>query len=226
VSDAQPPLAAGDSSPVRFWEAMMAAGPAVAAIAPPLAVWLAGGFDDFQWVDRQVTPAQTFGILGAMCFPLAAFFFAQGRFDQALARVSRTWPTTPGVIGSCEKRERWTRFGTVYRLSVSYSFRVGGIGYEGDTVEFGPAWVPDEALNRRVGAEIRSRHRGDGAFRPGGAGAGRARNRRGYGVPGHAQGVAPAGGPTRRHDPDGGGAAVSVSRAVPRERGIVASACD
>jgi hypothetical protein len=146
VSAVQPPLAAGDANPVRFWGTMMVVGPAVAAIAPPLAVWLLGGFDDFEWVGRQVTPAQSFAILGAMCFPFAAFRLALGLFNRALARVSRTWPTAAGKVGSCEKRERWTRFGTVYHLAVSYSFRVGGIEYDCDTVEFGPKWVPDEAL--------------------------------------------------------------------------------
>jgi hypothetical protein len=157
VFDAQPPLAAGDANPVRFWGAMMAAGPAVAAILPPLAVWLLGGFEDFEWVDQQVTPAQSFGILGAMCFPAAAFFFAQGMFDQALARVSRTWPTAPGVVGSSEKRERSTRRGTVYNLAVSYSYTVGGLAYDGDTVEFGPKWVPDEGLIDRLARKYPAR---------------------------------------------------------------------
>jgi len=131
---------------VTFWGLMMAIGPLAAAIIPPTAVWLLGGLEDFAWVGQEVTAAQAFAIIGAMAFPFAAFFFAQDMFNRARARTSRFWPTVPGVVQSSEVRERRTRLGTNYRLALRYSYEVGGSGYEGDRVAFGPSWVPDEDL--------------------------------------------------------------------------------
>jgi hypothetical protein len=144
--EAPPQITPDKRNSVAFWGAMLVAGPAVAAIAPPLAVWLLGGFEDFQWVDQDVTPAQVFGIIGAMAFPFAAFFAAQAMFNQARAKASRAWPTAPGKVESCEQRRRSTRTGTVYQLALSYSYEVGGFEYQGHSAEFGPSWVANESL--------------------------------------------------------------------------------
>jgi uncharacterized membrane protein YqaE (UPF0057 family) len=136
----------GDPRSVAFWEWVMTVSPAIAFVLPLAAVWLLGGFVDFQWIDYPVTFFQSFAILGAMMFPFAAFYYARGRWNQARALASEAWPTVPGVIETSNVEQRLTRSGIFYKLALSYRYEVDGNGYDGDTAEFGPPRVTAQDL--------------------------------------------------------------------------------
>jgi hypothetical protein len=135
-----------DPRSVAFWEWVMTVSPAIAFVLPLAAVWLAGGYVDFQWVDQPVTFVQAFGILGPMMYPFAAFYYARGRWNQARARASEAWPTVPGVIETSKVEQRLTRSGIFYKLALRYRYEVDGNGYQGDTAEFGPPRVTAQEL--------------------------------------------------------------------------------
>ena len=63
-----------------------AAGTLVAFVLPyPIARLLGGFGPGFQFVDREVSPVEAFGILGTMLLPIAAWAYATMRLEQALA---------------------------------------------------------------------------------------------------------------------------------------------
>ena len=136
----------GDQNAVAFWEWVMTVGPPAACVLPLAVSWLFGGFVDFQWINQPVTLLQSFAILGAMCFPFAAFFAARNQWNVSRARASVTWPTAPGMVETSKIERRLTKNGTLYRLALTYGYRVDGNSYEGDTVEFGPPRVRAEEL--------------------------------------------------------------------------------
>jgi hypothetical protein len=112
-----------------------------------LAARLLGGFEDFQLIGKPVTFLQSIGILGAMCFPFGAFHHARSQWNQARARVSRTWPTVPGQVQWSRIEQRVTGLPMwLHKLSLSYSYRVAGNAYEGNAVQFGPHYVNSRAL--------------------------------------------------------------------------------
>ena len=80
----------------------MLLGPVAACVLPLLVIGLSGGFDDFQWIGKTATSIEALGILGAMGFPLGTFLYARRKWNQARARLSRTWPTVPGKVQSSE----------------------------------------------------------------------------------------------------------------------------
>jgi hypothetical protein len=124
----------------------MTVSPCIAFVLPLAAVWLAGGFVDFQWIDYPVTFFQSFAILGAMMFPFAVFYSARSRWNQARARASEAWPTVPGVVETSKVEQRLTKSGIFYKLALSYRYDVDGNGYEGDTAQFGPRRVTAQEL--------------------------------------------------------------------------------
>lgn len=133
-----------DSSRVGFWRNATPAAPLVAVVATPVAALLMGGFKE-ALVGEAVSAATTFGILGTMCFPIGAYFFARMRLDEALSTASRSWPTVPGVVLTSRMEQRLTRDGMLHALEVTYSYRVGDRGYLGEGVAFGPHWIPDRS---------------------------------------------------------------------------------
>ena len=134
-----------EGSRVRLWRTMTMAGPLAALVATPVAASLMGGFTE-ALVGHDVSAATAFGILGTMCLPVGAFFFARMKLDTALALESRSWPTVPGTILSSRTEQRLTEDGTLHSLVLSYTYQAGGRTYRGDLLGFGPDWVPDKEL--------------------------------------------------------------------------------
>ena len=143
----------GDPNEVAFWAWLMTVTPPVAFVLPLAACWLLGGFVDFQWVNQPVTFLQSLTILGAMCFPFAAFYAARRGWNEARARASVAWPTVQGRVDRSKIEQRLTKSGTFYRLALVYHYEVGGLYYEGDTVEFGSPRVTAEELIERLAAK-------------------------------------------------------------------------
>jgi hypothetical protein len=119
----------------------MAVAPAAALLLTLTAIWLLGGYEDFQWVDQPVTFIQGLGVGGSLFFPLSAFCYAQRRWNLARARASRRWPTVRGLVQADTVERRENSFGVFYKLALSYRYEVDGISYQGDRVQFGPARV-------------------------------------------------------------------------------------
>jgi uncharacterized protein DUF3592 len=140
-------VAENDKVPADFLQLTMLFGPVAAFVLPLLTVGLLGGFDDFQLVNKPITFLQSLGILGAMCFPFGAFLFARRKWNQSRARLSRTWPTVPGQVQSSEMERRITGLPAVlWRLALSYSYRVSENSYRGDAVQFGAKYVSSKEL--------------------------------------------------------------------------------
>jgi hypothetical protein len=149
-----------DAGAVRLWERLGTIGPPLAFILPLAVLWLLGGFDDFQWIGGSVTLAQSFAMLGAMCFPFAVFLYCGARWNQALAHASSAWPTTTGVVNESSVKGSEGRRRPSYRLELRYSYEVDGQSYDGDQAQFGPTRVteklPIETLAKRYpqGAQV------------------------------------------------------------------------
>lgn len=124
----------------------MVVAPAAALLLPLIAIWLLGGYENFQWVDKPVGFIGGFGILAPMLFPLGAFFYAQSRWNLARAHASRRWPTVPGVVQEDGVERRQNSYVILYKLALRYCYEVGGTSYEGDRVQFGPARVTAREL--------------------------------------------------------------------------------
>jgi uncharacterized protein DUF3592 len=140
-------VAENDKVAVDFLQLAMLLGPAAAFVLPLLTIGLLGGFEDFPWINRPVTFLQSLGILGAMCFPFGTFLYSRSKWNQARARLSRTWPTVSGKVQSSEIERRITGLPMVlWRLALSYSYRVSGIWYRGDAVQFGAKYVSSREL--------------------------------------------------------------------------------
>jgi hypothetical protein len=124
---------------LHFWELFMTAGPLAAVVLIPLGVSVLGGFDDFQWVDKQATPLQAFGILGTMCLPVAAYFYGRMRWEILKAEQSRTWPVVAGTLERREVKKRYAyRSGTRYLFEVEYTYTAAGQKFDGTLLGFGP----------------------------------------------------------------------------------------
>ncbi len=123
----------------------MLIAPLAALIITPAVTSLMGGFEDTRWVGKNVSALTAFGLLGTICFPFGAFFYARMRWRQALARNSQAWPTAPGVIQSSKVERRLTKAGTLYRLDVRYAYEFGGRTYQSEALAFAPRWFSDEA---------------------------------------------------------------------------------
>jgi hypothetical protein len=136
-----------------LWENAMLVAPVLAGALPLVVTWLLGGFADFVWIDRPVNFLQSFGILGAMFFPIGGFFFARCGWNEAQANVSRGWPTVSGKVISSTIKQRasgmiWPF--TLYRHDLSYFFKVGERSFEGNAAQFGPKWLPSGDLVDRL----------------------------------------------------------------------------
>ncbi len=130
--------------------------PLAALVLPLLAVSWAGGFDDFAWINKPVTFWQSFGTLSAMFFPFGAFLFARCGWNAASARLSRSWPIAPGRVIENDIKERTVALPlpmTVYRLALTYRYEIDGREIEGDTVQFGPKWVPEPRVVQDLSAK-------------------------------------------------------------------------
>jgi hypothetical protein len=104
------------------------------------------GVFDLPLVGQEVSPFQGFTILAIMLFPMAAWFYARVQRDVALSRMSRSWPTVPGVLEERKADERVTPRSDSYAISLSYSYEVGGRKYRGDRLAFAPSRLDAGAL--------------------------------------------------------------------------------
>ena len=86
------------SSRASFWQTATYAGPPAIFVGVIVLVAVLGGYQNFQWVGKEVTPLEAFGILGPMLLPMAFFFHARQKHDTAMAEVSTTWPVAPGEV--------------------------------------------------------------------------------------------------------------------------------
>lgn len=130
----------------EFWQSMTLFAPLGMIVLAPVAGWLLGAFNDFQWVGQEVSPLQGFIILGTMCFPVAGWFFASVKRDEALAQMSAHWPTTPGVLTDRTFDKRLTMYGITYKVSVNYSYDVAGRKYWGERLAFAAERLDSGAL--------------------------------------------------------------------------------
>ena len=155
-----------DRARVRLWENLRLAAPIVAFVLPyPIARLLGGFGPGFQFVDREVSPVEAFGILGTMLLPTAAWFYATMRLEQTLAALSRSWPAAPGKIDMSDVSQKLTyRSGRLWALDVRYVYRVGDLDYVGIRLAFAPRWLGSQytvdALARRyaIGATVDVRY--------------------------------------------------------------------
>jgi hypothetical protein len=131
---------------VRLWESLRLLAPVVALLLPYPVARLLGGFGPgFQFVDQEVSPVEAFGILGTMLLPFAAWYYATMKLDQAMAVLSRSWPTVPGKIDASDVRmKRSYRSGRLYALDVRYVYRVKDLDYVGIRLAFAPRWLSSE----------------------------------------------------------------------------------
>ena len=150
---------------VPFWDTMLILLPMAGGLLPLFAVWLAGGFEDFVWVAEYVTPAQAFGILGAICWPVAAFLYVRTRSDIILGADSVGWPTVPGRLEAWDVRPYVTAYlGRLNAVTARYSYELDGERYEGELMAFGPSRLGNsDALDRvqatyRPGMDVTLRH--------------------------------------------------------------------
>ncbi len=125
----------------------MLAGPVATFVLTLLAAYLLGGFDNSQWVGKPVNFIEGLSILGPMLFPFGTFLYVRRKWNQARARLSRTWPTVPGKVQSSEIDRRITGLPAVlWKLKLAYSYDVSGNWYQGDAVQFGPKHVSSKEL--------------------------------------------------------------------------------
>jgi Protein of unknown function (DUF3592) len=139
-----------DRARARFWNTASFTAPIAVLAAALLGVSLAGGYDHFQWVGRTVTPLEAFGVLGPMLLPVAAYFFARQKYQQAMAEVSRSWPVVRGTVQTSEVLDRQTRSGRLYRLALTYAYEIAGVRYTSDGLAFAPDYWGDVAEVRKL----------------------------------------------------------------------------
>jgi hypothetical protein len=155
-----------DRARVRLWGNLRLAAPIAAFVLPYPIAHLLGGFrPGFQFVGQELTSIEAFGVLGTILLPLAAWFYAQMRFERAMAVLSRSWPTAPGKIDAADIAEKATlRSGRYWALDMRYVYRVGGVDHVGTQLAFAPRWIGSQytvdALARRypVGATVDVRY--------------------------------------------------------------------
>ena len=135
-----------DRARVRLWENLRLAAPNAAFVLPyPIARLLGGFGESFQFIDKEVSPVEAFGILATMLLPIAAWFYATMRLEQTLAVLSRAWPTVPGKIDASGVSQKATyRSGRLWALDVRYVYRVGGVDYVGTQLAFAPRWIASQ----------------------------------------------------------------------------------
>lgn len=139
------------ASRVAFWRIAVPIAPFVGAALPFFGVLLLGGFDDFQLVGREPSALGTFGLLGTMCFPIAAFHVADRKYKEALNTAARSWPIAPAIIRSNAIERRMTGWASaLWALDVEYSYTVDGRSLTSTTLGFAPRFVADKDLIFRL----------------------------------------------------------------------------
>lgn len=115
----------------------MLLAPVATLLLMALLGWAIGAFVGKSFVGYNLNPGEAFVLLGAICFPLAAFAFARAEFNRAVAVESRNWPTAPGVVTRSEPTSRLTGHGMTYALDFECAYSVAGQNYTTNRVQFG-----------------------------------------------------------------------------------------
>ena len=140
-----------DVSRLDFWRMAVPIAPFVGAALPFFGVLLLGGFDDFEFVGREPSALATFGLLGTMLFPFAAYQAADRKYKEALNAAARSWPTAPATIRSSSVERRMTGWASaLWALDVEYSYTVDGRSRTGTALGFAPRFINDKDLIFRL----------------------------------------------------------------------------
>ncbi len=139
-----------DVSRAGFWGVALIVAPLLGAALPFFGTLLLGGFDDFQLVGREPSALATFGVLGTMCFPVAAYHVADRKFREAMNAAARSWPTAPAIIRSSAVEQRRTAWSVLWALDVEYAYTVGRRTHTARTLGFAPRFVADKGLILRL----------------------------------------------------------------------------
>ena len=140
-----------EASRADFWRTAVPIAPFVGAAIPLFGTLLLGGFDDFQLVGREPSALTAFGLLGTICFPLAAYFLADRQYKEAMNALARSWPTASGVIRSSSVERRMTGWAaSVWALDVQVAYTVEGRTYTSETLGFAPRFVGNKDLVFRL----------------------------------------------------------------------------
>jgi hypothetical protein len=135
------------SSRLDFWRAATVIAPFAGAAIPFFGVLLLGGFDDFQMVGKEPSALGTFGLLGTMLFPFAAYQAAKRNYGKATNALARSWPTAPATIRSSAIERRMTGWASaLWALDVEYSYTVDGRSRTATTLGFAPRFINDKDL--------------------------------------------------------------------------------
>lgn len=139
------------SSRVDFWQRAVPIAPFVGAALPFFSVLLLGGFDDLEFVGREPSALATFGLLGTLLFPFAAWFAADRKYMEALNEAARSWPTAPATIRSGAIVRRMTGWASaLWALDVEYDYTVDGRSRPGTVLGFAPRFIGDKDLIFRL----------------------------------------------------------------------------
>lgn len=140
-----------EASRADFWRTAVPIAPFVGAAIPLFGTLQLGGFDDFQLVGREPSALTAFGLLGTICFPLAAYFLADRQYKEAMNALARSWPTASGVIRSSSVKRRMTGWAAaVWALDVQVAYTVEGRTYTSETLGFAPRFVGNKDLVFRL----------------------------------------------------------------------------
>lgn len=143
--------AATQAARVDFWRIAVLLAPFVGAALPFFGTLLLGGFDGFELVGQEPSALATFGLLGTMLFPFAAYQAADRRYKEALNAAARSWPTAPATIRSSAVERRMTGWvSALWALDVEYSYDVDGRSWTGTTLGFAPRFINDKDLIFRL----------------------------------------------------------------------------
>ena len=139
-----------DASRADFWRAAVLIAPLLGAALPFFGVLLLGGFDDFQLVGQEASALAAFGLLGTMCFPVAAYHVAERKFREAMNAAARSWPTAPAIIRSSAVERRRSAWSFLWALDVEYVYTVGRRTHTARTLGFAPRFIANEDLILRL----------------------------------------------------------------------------
>ncbi len=139
-----------DTARAGFWRKATVLAPLAAAAVPFFGTLLLGGFADFQLVGREVSAPQAFGILGTMCFPMAAYLASQRKLNGAMNALARSWPAVTGTIRSSTTERRTTVWAVLWALDVRYDYTADGRAHSGTRLAFAPRFVADRDLILRL----------------------------------------------------------------------------
>lgn len=145
-----------DASRADFWRAAVLIAPLLGAALPFFGVLLLGGFDDFQLVGREPSALAAFGLLGTICFPVAAYHVADRKFREAMNAAARSWPTAPAIIRSSAVERRTTAWSALWALDVEYVYTVGRRTHTATTLGFAPRFIADKDLIFRLAEDYKA----------------------------------------------------------------------